>query len=156
MAIKELKIVDPSDGAKVLHLGTERELQELAITALFALRGKTRAKNTKDGIELVQCPLGIKQAQNIAAVPIFHQATGQVRHLDFSDQNPGARARMADLMNGDWRFATAAEEAKASAQEAVDRERIEADRQKAIEAPADRIGAKIAAVLAANQENKRK
>jgi len=145
---KELRLFNPEKSGETKHCGSLKEMDDIALSCLFEIRGKQRIKQLQDGMELVNSPFKIKPAKDINAVPIICNDTGEVRHVDFTPANPGAARVMASLFQGRWRLATATEQETGLAKDEADR-KLEAETvQKVLEAPAERIGAKIASVIA--------
>src|SRR5258708_5531128 len=153
--ITEMRLYDPfvASISEPRHVSGYKELQDIALTALFELRGKMRIKQTKDGSEAVTSGLKSKPAARIEAVPIIHRDKNEVRHIDFSPSNAGALNRMIGVMEGNWRFATPDEEAKAEAQWTVERREIQKAKDKALTLPAELIGQQIGKKLAEFADN---
>ena len=124
----------------------ERAARDLALTALFEFRGKIRVKQTRDGSEMVKSGFAVQPAKNISNVAIIHKS-GQVRWLNFDVNNAGAVNRMLEMLIGDWRFATEAEEKAANERNAAELEKVRALKDAALEGPVNKALDRMAGIL---------
>ena len=154
--LKQIHVFSPmlAETVNPKFIGSEKALLDLAQTALMELRGKKRIKRSADGDELVETGFAIKGREDCRAVAILHRKTNDVRWIDFSPDNAGAINRMAALLEGDWRFATSAEENAALEQQAKDRAIAQRENDKAIAGPAERAVEKVLGIMQQVAEQK--
>jgi hypothetical protein len=149
MLTSQTNAYDPwkSGNENPIPVSSERSARDLALTALFELRGKLRVKQTPDGGEMMKSNFAAQPARNITNVPIIHTKTGEVRWINFDVTNPGARNRMLDMLVGTWRFATEAEETAAKEKNAQELEKVRALKDAALEGPVNKALDRMAGIL---------
>lgn len=149
MPVNKMDVYDPGDAELKTHaVAGWKAMEAKGYEVLAEVRGRKMTRKLKDGsVETVDSGMNIKKAKNIFAVPIISRKTGEVRHLNLSDDeshgNPGAHHNICDMFEGNWRFATDDEQAAGLARDEAERNKIKADKEKAVRMPAELIGEKI-------------
>ena len=140
-------ISDPwtADGRTSLTVSNLVAARDLALTALFELRGKKRVKSTQGGaMEMVESGLKSQRARDPSNVAILHRETGRVAWLNLdagekgNDVVAGAQNRMLEMLAGDWRFATEDEEKAAREANAAELVKVKKIRDEALEGPVNK------------------
>lgn len=148
--IRRYEGYDPSSiEEKIITFASEKDARKRAVSALCELRGEQQVE-VKNGVtKVLKSGCAIRPAEDIHAVPIINRRNGELRHLDLGVEyrnggnNAGAETLMRSMFEGVWRFATPEEQAAGLQKHAAAKAAVKKEMDRAIEAPAERIGAVI-------------
>jgi hypothetical protein len=151
-------IYDPwkVDGKTNVTVSNEKAARDMALTALFELRGKMRVKTTMGGaMELAKSGLESKPHPTPENVAIIHRVGGEVRYLNLAanekglDIIGGAVNRMTEMLVGQWRFASEVEIKTAQEKNALALKTIREMRAQEVEGPANRAMERLTEIVGA-------